>query len=310
MSSSRLLREISPAKAFASSADKAHLQLPDLFKQKDALKCLRPTQILGPDGQPQSARDGSGGGGREEADEPALVMVPALLERLQALKEEKLAAVERVTGPQARHGTAMRVDAYRQVLDAFINSFSTYRPLLLKLKAAYDKQLGAALLATREHTMMTAQIAGQPRMLEIAKYEAQVSASSAARVARDELEELLRLEEANCDGVEAECDALHEELEGCCKEIEQLRKELEQQREEHQLAKQQLVAHSTWSTPTVLNSIYVPPGAAERKAERDAVARAAAAAAMGPTPSTAPAAASSTSLSSPSSRALTPRGGR
>ena len=62
---------------------------------------------------------------------------PALLGQLESLLAEKLRLTEKLTessGADAEATDALRLEAYRQTFEAFINAFSTYRPLLTKVK--------------------------------------------------------------------------------------------------------------------------------------------------------------------------------
>ncbi len=51
------------------------------------------------------------------------------------------------------------LDAHRQVFEAFIHSFTTYRPLLLKVRAAYEEALQDALTSQADNIHMKAQLA-------------------------------------------------------------------------------------------------------------------------------------------------------
>jgi hypothetical protein len=48
----------------------------------------------------------------------------------------------------------VRLDAYRQAFEAFIHSFTTYRPLLLRIKSQYDAALDDALESAQENIHM------------------------------------------------------------------------------------------------------------------------------------------------------------
>ena len=51
------------------------------------------------------------------------------------------------------------LDAHRQAFEAFIHSFTTYRPLLLKVKEAYEEALQDALSSQADNIHMKAQLA-------------------------------------------------------------------------------------------------------------------------------------------------------
>lgn len=56
-------------------------------------------------------------------------------------------------------GANLILDAHRQVFEAFIHSFTTYRPLLLGIKGAYEEALQDALASQAENIHMKAQLA-------------------------------------------------------------------------------------------------------------------------------------------------------
>ena len=55
--------------------------------------------------------------------------------------------------------TNLVLDAHRQVFEAFNHSFTTYRPLLLKIQGAYEEALQDALNSQADNIHMKAQLA-------------------------------------------------------------------------------------------------------------------------------------------------------
>ena len=53
----------------------------------------------------------------------------------------------------------LTLDAHRQVFEAFIHSFTTYRPLLLKVRQAFEEALEDALSSQADNIHMKAQLA-------------------------------------------------------------------------------------------------------------------------------------------------------
>ena len=91
---------------------------------------------------------------------------PALLGQLESLLAEKLRLTEKLTessGADAEATDALRLEAYRQTFEAFINAFSTYRPLLTKVKEHYDRALDRALRSERENAALRAELAASER---------------------------------------------------------------------------------------------------------------------------------------------------
>lgn len=90
----------------------------------------------------------------------AMAGMLACTRRLEALLEEKLSAVGRVgAASQGFAATQMRVEAHRQVFDAFLHSFTTYRSLLLRIKHEYDVALDDALASVYDNVHMRAELA-------------------------------------------------------------------------------------------------------------------------------------------------------
>ena len=90
---------------------------------------------------------------------------PALLGQLESLLAEKLRLTEKLTessGADAEATDALRLEAYRQTFEAFINAFSTYRPLLTKVKEHYDRALDRASIRA-ENAALRAEVAASER---------------------------------------------------------------------------------------------------------------------------------------------------
>ena len=91
---------------------------------------------------------------------------PALLGQLESLLAEKLRLTEKLTessGADAEATDALQLEAYRQTFEAFINAFSTYRPLLTRVKEHYDRALDRALRSERENATLRAELAASER---------------------------------------------------------------------------------------------------------------------------------------------------
>lgn len=71
-----------------------------------------------------------------------------------ALQVSGSPATARLTANCCSCRCAARLDAYRQAFEAFIHSFTTYRPLLLRIKAQYDAALDDALESMQENIHM------------------------------------------------------------------------------------------------------------------------------------------------------------
>ena len=59
----------------------------------------------------------------------------------------------------------MRTDAYRQVFDAFLHSFTTYRSVLMRIKYEYDAALDDALASVYDNVHMRSELASAEEMM-------------------------------------------------------------------------------------------------------------------------------------------------
>ncbi|KAA6419058.1 MAG: hypothetical protein FRX49_11021 [Trebouxia sp. A1-2] len=175
--------------------------LPDLFRQKGAFSLLQPS--LG------SEISFSQLDSRRRQQQPILLM------NLQAFLAEKLQMADRL---QAAYGQQDRsslttanlvLDAHRQVFEAFIHSFTTYRPLLLKVRAAYEEALQDALTSQADNIHMKAQLAVLHQRKANAVDKARGSGNDAAVSGRGALYE--RLLEAQGRQEQAAASAAAEE---------------------------------------------------------------------------------------------------
>lgn len=125
---------------------------------------------------------------------------PILLSKLEAMLTEKVRAAERMvmsthpagdkrgTGAQRSLGAAnLRLDAHRQVFEAFIQAFTTYRPLLRRIKDEYEEVLDDAIRSSHENIVMRAELAVAEQRKHRAVEEARAEAAANAASLRAEL---------------------------------------------------------------------------------------------------------------------------
>jgi len=122
---------------------------------------------------------------------------PYLLEQLELYLEGKLRMSDKIvhskerfvgspTGELKRAGLHhaaknMRLDAHRQCFELFINAFSTYRPLLQRIKEQYDEALNGALRSEQDNIQLRSDLvhleAIRLKSVEGARQDAAVAAS-------------------------------------------------------------------------------------------------------------------------------------
>ncbi|PNH07977.1 hypothetical protein TSOC_005506 [Tetrabaena socialis] len=231
LSASKLYKDMSPTRAFQNGHDEGRVTLPDLFKQKNSLQSLRPTYSNEPVG--------------DEEDEA--LRTPKLLQRLEALLEEKLSLVERLgNGNKGFAAAQLRTDAFRQVFDAFLHSFTTYRSLLLRVKQEYDVALDDALASLYDNVHMRAELAVVEERMSSAIQQARARAHEDASAVRKELQDQLNMEESKALQAEARCQGAEQEIQACKATIQQLKRETSELQRGNNEIKQQLLSKSSW----------------------------------------------------------------
>ncbi|KAG1675143.1 hypothetical protein FOA52_003366 [Chlamydomonas sp. UWO 241] len=242
-SSSKLYRDISPTRVHMMGSGGRDTRLPDLFKQKGGLESLRPSYA------PQE--DDYGGDS---------ALAPRLLARLEALLEEKLSLVDRVgSASKGFAATQMRTDAYRQVFDAFLHSFTTYRSLLMRVKHAYDAALDDALASVYDNVHMRAELAAAEEMMDTCVAEAKSKALDDAAVMRQELQDQYQQQERVAGEAEARCRAAETSISSARSSISALRAEAASLIARNRELKHIALSASSWASPKLLQH-YAPPG--------------------------------------------------
>jgi len=251
----------------AASAAAYQAALPDLFRRSGGLEGLRPhapAPMAAGVGAKSQKETGfyevfprSGGGETRK---------PRLLTRLETLLQERLRVSEKLASPANRSGgdqytggnrgaANMRLDAHRHVLEAFIQSFTTYRPLLMKVKGEYDRALDAALRSEHENIHMRAELAALEQRAARKVEEARADAASAAAEQRAELHARLmeaqeRAASLEARAVEAESRALRAET-----HIEELSVEVNDYRERCEEMKRTMLEESTWAEKAIAETV-------------------------------------------------------
>ncbi|KAG2448875.1 hypothetical protein HYH02_006224 [Chlamydomonas schloesseri] len=231
ISASKLYKDLSPARVYQNSSDESRVTLPELFRQKNGLQSLRPTYS----NEPVGGEDDDAG------------RTPKLLQRLEALLEEKLGLVERLgNGNKGFAAAQLRTDAFRQVFDAFLHSFTTYRSLLLRIKQEYDVALDDALASLYDNVHMKAELAVVDERMATAVQQARARAMEDASAVRKELQDQLNMEESKALQAEARCQAAEQEIQACKSTIQTLKREVAELQKANTEIKNQLLLNSSW----------------------------------------------------------------
>uniref|UniRef100_A0A061S9K7 Flagellar associated protein n=2 Tax=Tetraselmis sp. GSL018 TaxID=582737 RepID=A0A061S9K7_9CHLO len=232
---SRVVRDLSPKRVYAGNRE-SHAELPALFRQTKALEYLRPLRPRSPGDQGRESRQ------------------PRLLQRLEYLLQEKLRLADSIASPYDDPGGAaqqgmssMRLDAYRQAFEAFIHSFTTYRPLLLRIKAQYDAALEDALQSSQEHVHMKAELAVVEQRRIRTVEEARTSAAQQVSEARKELEHRLLAMEERAAAAEARVRAAESEARAARAEEEIALGEKNDYKEMVNQLRREMIDSSTWA---------------------------------------------------------------
>jgi len=190
---------------------------------------------------------------------------PKLLQRLEALLEEKLSAVDKVgAASKGFAATQMRVEAHRQVFDAFLHSFTTYRSLLLRIKHEYDVALDDALASVYDNVHMRAELAVSEERLDAAIRAAQHKALEDAALSRKEIQDEVEQQEALAATAERRCQAAEAEISAIKANIQKLRAEEVELLRQNNEAKMAQLKSSAFCSPSLMKHYEPkPPPAAQ-----------------------------------------------
>ncbi|GAX77350.1 hypothetical protein CEUSTIGMA_g4796.t1 [Chlamydomonas eustigma] len=245
VSASKLYRDISPTRVFTMRNKELSLStLPDLFKQKGGLQSLRPAYLSSNSDEGTDA-----------------TRAPRLLARLEMLLAEKLNMVNRVgAASKGFAATQMRTDAYRQVFDAFLHSFTTYRAVLMRIKHEYDEALDDALASVYDNVHMRAELSAAEEMMDACVAEAKAKSLEDATIMRQELEDQYRQQEQVALQAEMRCHESEAEIQSRRESIVALKKEAADLIAQNRAIKQKMLENSSWSNPRLLKMYENLPG--------------------------------------------------
>lgn len=240
ISAGRLYRDLSPNKYASSSKNEIYTSLPDLFR-KGGLSSLRPVEAQ-----------------QQEAPIGHETRVPKMLDRLEALLEDKLKLIDRLgAGSDGFAAKQLRTDAYRQAFDAFINSFTTYRSLLMKVKREYDLALDDALASLYDNYNLRAQLDASEEIMDQECEQARVKALENASVMRQELQDQYNQQEKVALEAEARCEACEAEIHQRRARVVALRKEAEELSKANRALKYEMLKESAFQSDALLAK-YAP----------------------------------------------------
>lgn len=211
----------------------------EVFRQ-DSLTALRPKSPLG-----SAVVDASHRNPGWEVSEH-----PILLARLEALLEQKLREAASIAdGSTGTWGPArLKLDAHRQVFDAFLHSFTTYRPLLSKVKRVYDNALEDALDSIERNISMRAELAEVEMKLAAVTEAARSEAHQKAGAAHQATSTQAAQAESQAEEAERLCYATECELRKYQVQLAATREELATLKQEEVTLREQLIKNSSWAS--------------------------------------------------------------
>lgn len=248
---------------FAASAASAQGSLPALFKE-GSLSVLRPSN------KPSTAQNAF-----LEVFPRASSRKPALLVQLESLLAEKLRLTEKLVEVRTRPGRyghggnddgnfgddapwepegvgrydpsgTLTLEAYRQTFEAFINAFSTYRPLLTRVKEQYDRALDQALRSEHENVHLRSELAAMERRRQKAVESARAETNAVAASLRGELVDRLQTAEERAAACEEAATGAKEEAERLRAELAEMTAKYEATLAVNKELKQDMLNEASW----------------------------------------------------------------
>lgn len=125
-------------------------------------------------------------------------------------------------------------------------AFTTYRPLLQRIKGEYDVALDEALKCSHENVIMRAELAVAEQRRNRAVEEARAEAAANAAILRTELHSKLLDAEERARKAEARAERLDREGDVLRRDLDTLRGELAAVKESNRQIKEAMLAESAW----------------------------------------------------------------
>lgn len=249
---------------FAASAASAQGSLPALFRE-GSLSALRPT-----------AKQSTAQNAFLEVFPRASSRKPALLVQLESLLAEKLRLTEKLAEVSTRQGRrghggggdggstgeysygeveggggydpngTLTLEAYRQTFEAFINAFSTYRPLLTRVKDHYDRALDQALRSEHENVHLRSELAALERRRQKAVETARAETNAAAASLRGEIVDRLREAEERAALAEKAAEEAKDEVGKLRAQLAETTAKYEATVAENKALKQDMLNEASW----------------------------------------------------------------
>ena len=150
---------------------------------------------------------------------------------------------------------ALALEAHRAVFDAFINAFTTYRPLLTKVKEHYDRALDRALRSEHENVQMRSEL----KAIELRKGRevetARADAIATAATFRGDVQQRLAKQTARAEDAEKERDEARAEIARLVEELEETRAKCAEAVEERRVLKEAALKESSWAQDPAMESM-------------------------------------------------------
>mmetsp|Transcript_28686 Transcript_28686/g.80761 ORF Transcript_28686/g.80761 Transcript_28686/m.80761 type:complete len:303 (+) Transcript_28686:92-1000(+) len=192
---------------------------------------------------------------------------PHLLQHLELLLQDKLHKSEKLAspyGPGHRDPAVaanLRFGAHRDVWEAFIQSFGTYRPLMASIKEEYDNALQQALVASAENVSMRTQLAEaeERKVKSMDQARAEVMASTSNIML--ELRNRLMATEERAVGAEARAAAYEKEAKAANEAADTAKADMERARQMYDSMSARKQAEQKWlSKPGAKNIVHIEVG--------------------------------------------------
>jgi hypothetical protein len=142
----------------------------------------------------------------------------------------------------------LRLDAYRQVFEVLINSMTTYKPILRKIKKQYDMAVEDALKTFFENIHMRSEVSMAEATMDRAVDKALTECADSALILRDQL--LCQLAETEARAVAAEEQAARQEaaVQDAKQQLYLLQGKSVELRHENSRLQARMLVKTTWSS--------------------------------------------------------------
>lgn len=157
-----------------------------------------------------------------------------------------------------------RMDAHRQTFHALVNALTTYRPVMLRVKQAYDAMLDRATASMQLHKQLSAKLT----VARTAISKCQTHPGSASKHAAAEMEQQLLLSSAAAGQAEAQARAAEAAVSDAAGRLRSMQRQVQDLKQDIARLRMGMLASCSWRSPTARKGLGTGRNVAKQSVAR------------------------------------------